>query len=82
MIQKPLQFERHEQLNLVFDRPLEDTIDVFTASRRAGVSMETIRRWCDEARFPALKLPGRWRIDREEFTDWLRKRHNYFRDSR
>lgn len=51
--------------------PLEATIDVFTAARTAGVSEETMRRWCDEGRVAAYKLVGRWRIDQEQFTLFL-----------
>jgi len=51
-------------------RPL-DTITVSMAARMAGVSYETVRRWCDEGRIPAFKLIGRWRIPRREFAEWL-----------
>jgi excisionase family DNA binding protein len=56
----------------MIELPLRDTIDVFTASRMADVSPETVRRWCDEGRIPCVKLVGRWRIYRAEYLDWIK----------
>jgi excisionase family DNA binding protein len=59
--------------------PIEETIDVFTAARIVGVSMETIRRWSEERRFPAYKIVGRWRIDRRGFFAWLESQKASYR---
>ena len=60
------------QLKLTLELPLEDTLDTFTAARIARCSPETIRRWCDQGRFPAYKLVGRYRIERAAFYSWLK----------
>lgn len=62
------------QLKLHLELPLEDTLDVFTAARVALVSPNTLRRWCDEGRFPCWKLVGQWRVEREPFYEWLRSK--------
>jgi hypothetical protein len=59
------------QLKLRLELPLEDTLDVFTAARIALVSANTIRRWCDQGRFPCYKLVGQWRIERYPFYAWI-----------
>jgi excisionase family DNA binding protein len=65
---------RPVQLQLKLELPLEDTIDVFTAARVARCSTDTIRRWCDAGRFPAFKLVGRYRIERQPFYAWISSR--------
>ena len=62
--------QNDRQMKLPF-LPLADTINVFTAARVAGVSVETIRRWCEERRIVSWKLVGRWRIDRQAFYSFL-----------
>jgi excisionase family DNA binding protein len=53
-----------EQLKLTLELPLEDTVDVFTASRIAKVSVYTIRRWCESGRLSANRLGKKWRVYR------------------
>jgi predicted site-specific integrase-resolvase len=62
------------QLRLRLEMPLEDTLDVYTAAALAKVSPQTMRRWCDEGRFPVWKLVGQWRIDRIPFYEWMRSK--------
>ena len=66
---------RPQQLKLQLELPLEDTIDVFTASRVAKVSTSTIQRWCEEKRFPSFKLGRPWMIERKPFYAWIESRH-------
>jgi hypothetical protein len=65
-----------EQLKFIFERPLEDTVEVAIAATMAQCSPETMRRWCDEGRFEAIKLVGRWRIYRKPFLAWIQSRRN------
>lgn len=62
------------QLRLPLELPLADTMDVFTAARVAQVTPSTMRRWCELGFFPAYKLVGVWRVERESFYTWVRSR--------
>lgn len=68
------QLSRPVQLRLRLEFPLEDTLDVYEAAAVARVSLNTMRRWCDEGRFACWKLVGQWRIEREAFYYWMRSR--------
>ncbi len=54
-----------------------EAIDCSTAARKAGVSHETIRRWCEHGIIPSCKLYGRWKIDRAKFEVWLNRQRVY-----
>jgi excisionase family DNA binding protein len=45
------------------------------AAAHLGVSIATIRRWCDAGELPHWKTPGgQRRFDAEQLSEWLRSR--------
>lgn len=41
------------------------------AAALAGVTTATVRRWIHEKRFRGYRLPGGWRVEWHEFTEWV-----------
>jgi excisionase family DNA binding protein len=59
---------------LLADAPPKLTLDAVAAI--LGRHRRTINNWVREGFLPAWKLGGQWVVDREEFREWLRARHN------
>lgn len=70
-----MDYPRPQQLKLQLEMPLSDTITVEDAAIVAKTSVTTIRRWCEDRRFPSYKLVKLWRIERKPFYAWIESRH-------
>lgn len=52
--------------------PRAPMLTVPAAAALVGVHEDTMRRWCESRKVPAVRLPsGRWRIDRRNIADLI-----------
>jgi len=58
-----------DSVPIIFDIPM--------AARILGVTPEGIKRRCQLGEFPAFKDGKLWRIDRDEFREYLRQKSVY-----
>jgi excisionase family DNA binding protein len=57
---------------------MEEMIRVTEAARMIGIDNDTLRYWCDDGKFPHLKLPsGGYRFRKPDVEKWIQA---HFRD--
>ena len=55
---------------------MRDVMTVEQAAEYLQMHVETVRRHCRNAKLPAVKIGGQWRLYRKQLVEWFRNSPN------